>query len=95
MKNGYVEVWLDPSDPYYGMANKDGYVYEHRLVMARHLGRCLDKSEEVHHRNRNKQDNRIENLELLDKKEHSSLLKEVKRLAARILELEDELKRKT
>ncbi len=88
---GYIEVWMDRSHPFFSaMAGRDGYVYEHRLVMAEHLGRPLDPNEEVHHRNRNKQDNRIENLELLSKSDHSSLRKEVDRLALRVKELEKE-----
>ena len=68
---GYVEVWK-PDHP---MAQKGGYMMEHRLVMAEHLGRMLDPSEVVHHKNEIKTDNRLENLELLTKVEHDLLPK--------------------
>lgn len=59
-KDGYVLVWA-PDDP---MARLSGYVLEHRLVMARLLGRSLLESEVVHHKNGCKTDNSPENLEL-------------------------------
>lgn len=72
--DGYILVWVDPTSPFASMRNKYGYVKEHRLIMAKCLGRCLTKEELIHHEGikypigslGNKQDNRIENLKLLN-----------------------------
>ena len=61
---GYIMVQLHPDDFFYPMAEKNGYVKEHRLIMAKSLGRCLAFFEVVHHWNGVVSDNRRENLSL-------------------------------
>lgn len=53
IKSGYVRVPID-----------DGYDFEHRVVMSEIIGRPLQPSENVHHKNGVRNDNRPENLEL-------------------------------
>lgn len=57
---GYVFVYRPDRDD----THRNGFMSEHRMVMADYLGRPLRDNEAVHHRNGIRNDNRIENLEL-------------------------------
>lgn len=95
--SGYVDVWLSSDDFFYPMtksksvSNSGGYVLEHRLLMAKHLGRCLHNWEIVHHINHDRKDNRIENLMLCGDDKHQQITimeTKIKRLEKRVEALE-------
>lgn len=64
VKHGYIMI----KSPYHPYKNARGYVFEHRLVMEAHLGRYLDSNEEVDHKDKNRKNNNIENLQLFETK---------------------------
>lgn len=69
VKEGRIFIYL-PNHPH---ANNRGYVRRARYVMETKIGRTLESYEIVHHINKNKADDRIENLMLVNKGEHAML----------------------
>jgi hypothetical protein len=55
------------------MADRRGYVYEHRLVVADKLGRPLERSEYVHHIDGDTTNNHPDNLVMVDGSQHSRI----------------------
>jgi hypothetical protein len=89
---GYTLITLEKDHPYRCMARPHGNVLEHRLVMAEYLGRPLEKWEIVHHKDKNRSNNSIDNLEIMSDWNHKgleSLLAEMKRMREIIKEYED------
>lgn len=54
-------------------ASAEGFLYEHHYVMCGHIGRELKLDEVVHHIDRNRKNNAIDNLMLLTSSEHAKL----------------------
>lgn len=86
----YVEIYIPSLQPAKRrlarqMAAKgQHYIREHRLVAAMREGRPLTKDEIVHHLNGQKQDNRMENLEVMPRAKHSMEHREIERELARL-----------
>jgi hypothetical protein len=67
--DGYIYIKAH-EHPY---RNARNYVFEHRLIMEKHLGRFLQPWEVLHHKNGIVDDNRIENLTLTNHPEHARI----------------------
>lgn len=76
-QNRKSEMWRKPNKRGYidgTVFDEDGvqhYAKQHRWMMEQHLGRKLLPTEDVHHINGVKHDNRLENLQVIDHGEHT------------------------
>lgn len=79
-KAGYIMIPIYPDNPYYetssGYTRQPGGMRKvrlHRILMASYLGRNLKTEDVVHHRDGNKLNNNIDNLELMTPQEHMKI----------------------
>lgn len=70
-------------------AQANGYMREHRLIMEKHLNRYLTANEHIHHKDGNKLNNNINNLELMTNTEHKHYEQSLQLFAKKILFSDD------
>ena len=61
------------SGGYFYLTHRGDRVRIHRYLMEKYLGRKLESAEHIHHKNGNKKDNSIKNLEILSESSHHKL----------------------
>lgn len=66
-------VIIEKNTGYLREKTEDGWRRQHCVIIERNTGRKMKKNEQVHHKNGIKDDNRIENLELIDNSDHQKL----------------------
>jgi hypothetical protein len=65
--------WMLPAPKnYQGTIYGNGLIYEHRLIMEYYLDRLLGKDDIVHHKDGDRLNNRLENLELMSRSGHTA-----------------------
>jgi hypothetical protein len=71
MRNGEYNLCIAPDD-YPGRRYRGRYAYEHHVQWWKHTGQLVPEDCVIHHKNEDKRDNRVENLELTTRAEHTS-----------------------
>lgn len=87
--SGYLEVSLPGTDIRRKFTVRGrGKILFHRLVMSESLGRMLKSWEHVHHKDGDKQNNNLENLEIVSNTAHATITQLVKENTALRAEIE-------
>jgi len=82
LKSGYWTIY-NPTHP---RALKIGRVWEHILIMEKHLGRHIKKTEPIHHIDFDRQNNKIENLYLCkNNSEHQQVYKSLHKVVGKLV----------
>jgi hypothetical protein len=80
--DNYVGIW----NPTHERADNQGYVYEHTLIIEKHLGRLPNKNEVIHHIDLDKKNNSIDNLYLCDSKKHISCHRTIEKMVKQLMD---------